>query len=65
MADGLSAYLGKKSDDDEESKGDFAKKRGSGGDDAKYAEIGRKFEEMLKLCASIKGKDDDDGEEEE
>lgn len=65
MADGLSSYLGKKDDDDEKPKGSFAKKRGSSGSDAKYAEIGKKFEEMLKLCASLKEEDGDDADEDE
>lgn len=65
MGDGLSAYLGKKGDDEGEKKAPFAKRRGSSGSDAKYAEIGKKFEELLKLCASVKDEDDDDGEEEE
>lgn len=48
---------------DEEKGGGFARERKKNGDKAIYAEIGKKFEEMMTLCAKLKGEDEDEDED--
>lgn len=49
---------------DEES-GGYARERGKMSKREIHAAIGKKFEEMMALCAKLKdGKEDDDGEDE-
>lgn len=52
--------FGKKKDDDEEKEeGGYARERGKSSKADIHAQIGKKFEEMLRLCEKLKGGDDD------
>lgn len=50
--------------EEEEDAGGFAKERGKKSKKDIHAEIGKHFEEMMKLCGKLKKSEDEDGEEE-
>ena len=46
--------------DEEEEEGGFASKRGKSSKKKIHAEIGKKFEEMLRLCEKLKDSEEED-----